>query len=441
MKKVLLGIFTLLVFSFSLSAQDTGKALKKAARALSAFNLDPTNNAEKLAEAKEEIEIAMTGEEQKNSAKAWQTKGEIYSTALGQDLGMTVVNPEHKVTNTDAAIIANEAFLMAAKKAEKKYETKDAMEGLTANIGNLSNVGILEYKAGNMKNAYANFNAVLDAHKALKDAGMESPLDAEGEYDNAMYLAALGASGAEDMETAGMYFDKLAENDYKDAAVYDGIYKANIDSNPEKAIAALEKGRKLFPDNTSLLFTEINYYLREGKLDELTGKLKAAIEAEPENVTLYSTLGNVYDNLFQRENKAGNVEKEQEYFDLALKYYNDALKIDPNYSDATYSIGALYYNKAATMTTELQTLADDYSPAGMKKYKAKQDEVKGYFNQALPFFKEVEKANPNDINTLIALKEIFAKTDQLQLSGEFKTRLENAQSADAKNTESYFGNN
>ena len=442
MKKVLLGIFTLLVFSFSLTAQeDPGKALKKAARALSAFNLDPANNIEKLAEAKEMIEVAVTGEEEKNEAKTWQTKGEIYATAVGQDLGMTVVDPTYKVTDVSGALTANEAFMTAAKKAEKKYETKEAMDGLRSNISNLSNIGIVEYKAGNFKNAFANFNAVLDAHKMLKDAGQDSPLDADGEYDNALYLAALGASSAEDKMTAGKYFDQLAEREYKDAAVYDGIYKANIDDNPEKAIAALEKGRKMFPDNTSLLFTEINYYLRENKLDELTGKLKTAIAAEPDNVTLYSTLGNVYDNLFQRENAAGNVEKEKEYFDLALDYYQQALKIDPDYSDATYSIGALYYNKAAAMTIELQALADDYSKAGMAKYKSKQDEVKGYFNQALPYFKSVEKANPNDVNTLIALKEIFAKTDQLQLSGEFKTRLENAQSADNKNTDSYFEKN
>jgi tetratricopeptide (TPR) repeat protein len=429
MKKVLLGIFTLLLFSFSLVAQqDPAKALKKAARAYSAFNLDPTANAEKLKEAKDMIKVALSSEEVAATSKAWQTQGDIYSTSVGQDLGMILVNPAHQISDVNGAVLANEAFMMAAKKAVKKYETKEALDGLKANINNLSNIGIIQYKAKEYASAFSNFNAVLDAHKAIKEGGAESPLDDKEQYDNAVYLAALGAQGAGETEAASKMFDELAAQDYKDAAVYDGIYKANIESNPEKAIAALEKGRKLFPENTSLLFTEINYYLRENRLDELTDKLKTAINQEPDNVTLYSTLGNVYDNLFQRENKAGNAAKEKEYFDLALDYYNQALKIDPNYSDATYSIGALYYNSAAAMTTELIALQDDYSKAGIAKYKAKQAEINAIFDQALPYFEKADAANPNDSNTLIALKEIYAKKDDIVKSNEYKARLEALQS-------------
>jgi hypothetical protein len=41
------------------------------------------------------------------------------------------------------------------------------------------------------------------------------------------------------------------------------------------------------------------------------------------------------------------------------------------------------------------------------------------------------------MNTLIALKEIYAKKDQLDLSKEFKTRLELVQGG-GKNEKSYF---
>ncbi|MGK0365239.1 MAG: tetratricopeptide (TPR) repeat protein [Saprospiraceae bacterium] len=424
MKKVLLGIFSLLLISFSLVAQvEPAKALKKATKAYSAFNLDPTSNADKLLEAKDMIKLALSSDEVAATSKAWQAQGEIYSTSVGQDLGMILVKPDHQITDVNGATIANEAFMMAAKKAVKKYETKDAMDGLRTNISNLSNVGIIQYKAQKYAQAYANFNGVMNAHKALKEGGVESPLDGKEEYNNALYLAALGAQGAGEADAASKMFDELAAENYSDAAVYDGIYKANIDSNPEKAIAALEKGRKLFPENTSLLFTEINYYLRENRLDELTTKLKVAIAQEADNVTLYSTLGNVYDNLFQRENKAGNTEKEKEYFDLALDYYNQALKIDPSYSDATYSIGALYYNSAAAMTVELQDLQEDYSKAGIAKYKTKQAEITAIFDQALPYFEQADVANPNDSNTLIALKEIYAKKDDIVKSNEYKARL------------------
>lgn len=436
MKKVILGIFSLLFISYTAVAQvDAKKALKKASSALSAFNIDPANNKEKLDEAKEMIAIAEKSSEVADMAKLWLVKGEIYSTAMGQDLGMTAVDPNHKISDMNGAVVANEAFMMAVKKAVKKYETKDALKGLVENINNLSNTGIAQYKNSDMEAAFKNFDAVLNAHKVIKGASGDSPLDNKEQYNNALYLAALGALGSQKMDIAGTYFDELAANEYKDAAVYDGIYKANIDTNPEKALGALAKGRELFPDNTSLLFTEINYYLKEGKMDVLTGKLKTAIEKEPENVSLYNTLGNVYDNLFQKENNAGNTDKAKEYFDAALENYNAALKIDEKSSDAIYSIGALYYNKAANLTQKQKDLG--ISKADLKQFDVYQKQIDELFGQALPYFKRVEKLDPNDLNTLIALKEIYAKQSNFELSKEFKMRMETVQNK-GKNAKSYF---
>jgi hypothetical protein len=59
------------------------------------------------------------------------------------------------------------------------------------------------------------------------------------------------------------------------------------------------------------------------------------------------------------------------------------------------------------------------------------------FKTALPYFKIAEKLNPNDTNTLIALKEIFARDNDFEKSGEFKKRLETVQGG-GKNESSYF---
>ena len=195
----------------------------------------------------------------------------------------------------------------------------------------------------------------------------------------------------------------------------------------------------MFPNEVSLLFAEINHYLRIGKLAELIDKLDAAIKLEPNNVSLYTTMGSVYDNLYQKEFAAGNKDKAEGYAAKALDYFNQALAKDASNFDALYSIGALYYNKAASMTAELNKLADDYSKAGIEKYKAKQKDVLAQFDLALPFFQRCEKANANDTNTLIALKEIYAKKDELDLSNEFKARYEKVQGG-GKNESSYFKN-
>jgi len=136
------------------------------------------------------------------------------------------------------------------------------------------------------------------------------------------------------------------------------------------------------------------------------------------------TLGNVYDNLYQREITAKNEAKSKEYFDQAVQNYSEASRIDPKNANALYSMGALYYNKAALLTQELNSLPEDFSAAGMKKYNGIKEQITGLFDQSLPFLKKAESLDPNDLNTIIALSEIFARKDELELMKEFKSRLD-----------------
>ena len=224
---------------------------------------------------------------------------------------------------------------------------------------------------------------------------------------------------------------------YEKAAIYEALYKVKAEEDIDAAYKYIEEGRKLFPDDVSLLFAEINHFLRINKLNELIEKLELAIAKEPDNVSLYSTMGNVYDNLYQKEAQEGNAEKSQEYFDKALSYYKQATEKDPTYSDAVYSMGALYYNKAAAMTLELNKLAEDYSKEGLKKYEKLKDQIFSEFDEALPYFQKAEALNPNDMNTLIALKEIYARKDDLEKSNVFKERLDKVQAGETIDS-SYF---
>ena len=200
----------------------------------------------------------------------------------------------------------------------------------------------------------------------------------------------------------------------------------------------LTEGRAKHPDDSGLLFAEINVYLKKGKLDELTDRLKQAIVKEPTNIGLYVTLGNVYDNLYQTATKDKDDAKAKEYFELAKSYYTQATEKDPKNVDAVYSLGALYYNKAAVRTQEMNAMPDDFSSAGLKKLQAMKDEVMALFDQALPYFQKAESLDPNDMNTLIALNEIYARKED-ELSTEFKKRLDTVKEG-GKNATSHFKN-
>ncbi len=87
----------------------------------------------------------------------------------------------------------------------------------------------------------------------------------------------------------------------------------------------------------------------------------------------------------------------------------------------------------------MNALPEDFSSAGLKKLKVLRDEVMALFDQSLPFFQKAEGINPNDINTLIALNEIYARKEEETLSAEFKKRLELVKGG-GKNAASYFKN-
>jgi len=137
--------------------------------------------------------------------------------------------------------------------------------------------------------------------------------------------------------------------------------------------------------------------------------------------------------------KAGNQEKSDEYFNKAKKYYSETLEIEASNSTAVYSTGALYYNRAAAMLTELIAMEEkgDYSKAAMDKQTAIRADIQKEFENALPYFQKAEKLNPNDMNTLLALKEIYARKDDFEMSGVFKKRIEQLTAGEKLET-SYF---
>lgn len=447
--KKLLFVFAIAAFAVSaLSAQDGEKGLKDATRNFNTYKLDPANNKGKLIEALTAIDMAAKDALTAAQLKTWQLRGDIYNEIATQKINATQLAaqglPTGDMSNLDAiehpGLEAAKSFTKALELAVKKYEVKDALNGMKALQNNLQNLGIIQYEKQDFKSAFHSFAACLDMHDQLDKNKEESMFSDPAKYEDQLFYVGLAGASANMGAESKPYFMKLYEMKSKKPAIYEALYSIEAaQTSPEAAYKYLDEGRKLFPDEVSLLFAEINHYLRIGKLDELIGKLDAAIKLEPNNVSLYTTMGSVYDNLYQKEFAAGNKDKAEGYAVKALDYFNQALAKDASNFDALYSIGALYYNKAASMTSDLNKLADDYSKAGIEKYKAKQKEVLAQFDLALPYFQRCEKANPNDANTLIALKEIYAKKDELDMSNEFKARLEKV-NAGEKIESSYFKN-
>lgn len=424
MKKLALGLLSLFLVLGSMNAQEGKKALKKGTKLLAKYGQNAVANEAELSEGLALLETAFTDPEVTAEAKNYNALGAAYTEAASAQVNAKLIDPTYELANADLAVKALDAYVKAHGMAEKKGDKNDALAGIKTVENVINNIAIYNFQESKYGEAFTYFSSAIEAYKALSANGGESRLDDEVERkDHYFYTGVSGYYGEKGVEAAPV-LEELVGMGTDKGLVYEALYNIYATTDKEKAAGFLNKGRELFPDDTGLLFAEINYYLTEGKLDVLTGKLKTAIEKEPENVTLYTTTGNVFDQLNQKERAAGNTAKADEYFDEALNYYSQAIAKDPANFDAVYSQGALYYNKAASLTGAINELANDFSAAGTKKYDALKLTMDGYFNEALPYFKKAETMNGDDLNTLIALKEIHARKNEMDSVATYKAKID-----------------
>src|SRR5690606_22700810 len=122
-------------------------------------------------------------------------------------------------------------------------------------------------------------------------------------------------------------------------------------NNKEKALELVREARQKFPEHPDFGKVEIGTLIDLGKIDEAKTGLEEAIKKEPDNKILHFYLGYVNSSL-------GNS-------DAAVKSYEEALRVDPNYFDAQLMIAKEMYKPAEKIKKEMANLG--ITPADRKK--------------------------------------------------------------------------
>jgi len=444
MKKFLLSLCAFVLVIGSVFAQDAEASYKEANKSWKSYaTAGGDEKMDLLSDAVQKLDMAVKGADaldEKKAIKFYKLRGDVYRELALQSIARYQLDNNFEMKDMQAAIKSYESYKTMYEKASKKYSKRDAIEGMKSSVKDMENIGKVAFRQQAYAQAYHNFYKLSNGFDFLKENGQTSDVfPTDKAYSENLLYAALTANAADMKAEARPIIEKLYNEKFDDPGVYENMYKIYAEEDQEKAMEVLEEGRKKYPESEALLIAEINYYMSNNKLDILVGKLENAIELDPSNTSFYLALGSTYDNLTQRELKAGNVEKSNEYFEKAKKYYNETLGIDADNSSAVYSIGALYYNRAAAMLTDLIKLEEegDYSKAAMDKQTAMRADIQKEFESALPFFQQAEKLNPNDMNTLLALKEIYARKDDFEMSKVFKLRIEQLNNGENLET-SYF---
>lgn len=421
MRKVITGLLMIMFLATTMFAQD----YKSAKKAFQNYKFDREKNYSDLDKARLGIDAAIEDAETSGEAKVWLLRGQVFGEIASHELS--------KLRHPDAAENSYSAYKKVLDLTPKTFEKKSALDGIKLTGDAFQDLAIRQYDSKDYKGAFNSFNNILTIKDFLSENGVTDYYEDKEKFNQIKYFTAVTANLAEEPARAKGLLNELYDDGYDDPDLFKTLFDVTIEEDEEKAMAIMKEGRskiganlaKLDRDDpetaeeatrleaamTGLLFSEINYYLGKGQLEVLEEKLKQAIAAEPDNISLYSTLGKVYDDLYQQK-------QDQSYFDKAKSYYEKAIELDGGYLNAVYNLGALYFNKAASMSKKMNDTAD------MKLYNELKGKVDDLFGKALPFFLKAESIDAKDKNTLIALKELYANTDELEKSGEYKKRLE-----------------
>lgn len=173
----------------------------------------------------------------------------------------------------------------------------------------------------------------------------------------------------------------------------------------EKALEVITQGRKEFPKSYSLLIDEANIYYKKGDNNTFKDRLETAIELNPKEPTLYYNVGVMNMGLKK--------------IDEAIKYFNKAIELKPDYSEAYNNIGAAILDKAVPIVEEMNKNLTDF-----KKYDALQTKQKAVYKEAIPYYEKAYELNNNEMSTIQTLIGIYENLGMDDKSAPLKEAYE-----------------
>ena len=159
----------------------------------------------------------------------------------------------------------------------------------------------------------------------------------------------------------------------------------------EEAEKAIVGARQANPDDTNLMLTQMDLYLKSNNMGKYEEIAKEALSKNPnDDVLLY--------NLGVTSYQAGKL-------DDARKYYEKAIQINPKNENAYLNMAFIKLQPDEEITNKMNSLG--MSAADNKKYEQLQKEKKALYRDAMNDLEKVLAINPANEEAIQTLKNIY----------------------------------
>ena len=374
------GLFLCATFSFS-----------QTKNVVSAWNsLKPEYN--ELDKAKDFIDKATVHPKTQVQAKTWYYRGLVYHKLYNTD------NNDFKKLHPNPLKEAFAAFIRAEELDTKSRYQKDIHYKIGVAGREFFNLGTKYYDEKKFTEALESFETVI----RISQLPYIDQID-PGAYFN----AAIAADQAGKFVKAEKYYVKSIDLDYGGPDAFH--YLATIQMTKGDTVSALDsykQGIEKYPEDNSFLNIQmVNYHLGRGELVPAKQYALTALEQDSVNSSLWFVYGLATEETDSTE---------------AIYAYKRAIEIDPEYFDAYYNIGSIFYNEGVILNKDAMNVPLDQQEQ-YTKIVTHRDEI---LRKALPFYEKAQIIKDDFPELLNALKELYYRFEMKEKLEKVKARIE-----------------
>jgi tetratricopeptide (TPR) repeat protein len=104
----------------------------------------------------------------------------------------------------------------------------------------------------------------------------------------------------------------------------------------------------------------------------------------------------------------------------AIETYKKTMEVDPEFFNAYYNLGALYYNKGVQQIE----VAKDVPANENARYEAELKKADQWFELALPYMEKCHSLQPDDKMVLESLKNLYYRLKNMDKYNEILEKIE-----------------
>ena len=340
----------------------------------------------KLDKALESINTCIQDASMAQDAKAWFLRGNIYLEIANTK------DEKYKALDPDPLPKALESYQKAIDYDPKKEYYEDIFNKLNWQRTNYFNQAVESYQ----KKAYN--DAMLGFEHAAHVLSIAKVTDT-----TSLFYAAACANLAGEKARQKQYYLDLLSGGAKSVAIYSSladIYRVEKDS--ANALSIIRAGKKIYPNNLQLTLTESNVYISFNDVPKALATLSLAARKDSTNYLVFNAIGINYQKIYEDTLQSKAVRDQA--FTKSEDAYLKAVKLKPDYYDVQLNFASLYFNSAVPLALKANALPLDAKDL----YDKLEAEANSYYRKALPYLKKADELQPNDMNTLNSLRQIYS---------------------------------